>query len=55
MRHIQNLNNLANEKEILFFNRVMMTMDNAIAVAFSCLFQHKQAQRFMPLDRACKD
>jgi hypothetical protein len=32
-----------------------MTMDNAIAVAFSCLFQHKQVQCFAPLDRACKD
>jgi hypothetical protein len=35
--------------------KILMTMDNAIAVAFSCLFQHKQAQRFAPLDRACKD
>ena len=34
--------------------KMLMTMDNAIAVAFSCLFQHKQAQRFAPLDRACK-
>jgi stage III sporulation protein SpoIIIAA len=35
----------------------MMTMDNAIAVSFSCLttvFQHKQAKRFEPLDRSCK-
>jgi hypothetical protein len=31
------------------------TMDNAIAVAFSCLFQQELAQRFAPLDRVCKD
>jgi hypothetical protein len=33
----------------------MTTMDNAVAVSFSCLFQHKQARGFAPLDRACKD
>jgi hypothetical protein len=27
----------------------------AIAMAFSCLFQHKQANRFASLDNACKD
>jgi hypothetical protein len=42
-------------KMILFFNMVMTTMDNALAVAFSFLFQHKQAKHFVPLDRACKD
>jgi hypothetical protein len=34
---------------------IMMSMDNAIAVAFSCQFQHKQVKCFAPLDRSCKD
>jgi hypothetical protein len=32
-----------------------MTMDIAFAVSFPCLFQHKEAKRFAPLDRACID
>jgi hypothetical protein len=38
---------------LLFF--MMTTMDNAIAVSFACLFQHKQAKHFAPFDRECKD
>jgi hypothetical protein len=34
---------------------MMITMENAIAVPFSCLFIHEIAPRFAPLDRACKD
>jgi hypothetical protein len=32
-----------------------MTMDNAFAVSISCLFLHKNAPGFAPLDRSCKD
>jgi hypothetical protein len=34
---------------------IMMIMDNVLAVPFSCPFQQKQAQRFVPLEKACKD
>jgi hypothetical protein len=30
-------------------------MDNAFVLSISCLLQCKKAQRFVPLDRACKD
>jgi hypothetical protein len=35
-------------------NGFPMTMDNALAVALACLFQHKQVQRFAPLDEHVK-
>jgi hypothetical protein len=38
-----------------FDEEMMMAMDSVLVMAFSCLFQRKQVQRFAPLDRACKD